>query len=278
MRRYSVNTSEIPVIQEKFEKRLGPEWRDLRIYETIILSTRLISFDGPLITALACFGDISCNDFLLPEGPIGIRMEDVLAITSFSSVSIELSTLDTNPPDAKKTYQWTGVQCEKKRSRKRQGEEWNPFLKRQYGTNWFRKFTLHQEETEDENDVYCNSSSIFLEPCSPNRFTRQLGHLQSVPVPFYQTIDQPWHSGKEVSVSVLKHSEQEYLTRKSAISQVKRIHYSPSSNAAFVLKFGIVPGRFLGKRAGVQSQRSLRGSILVDVVNERGTARVVPPD
>ncbi|KAG6775028.1 hypothetical protein POTOM_018452 [Populus tomentosa] len=374
---------------KKLEKRLGQKWRDLRIYETIMLSTRLISFDGPLMSALMCFWDKSCNAFLLPEGLMGITMEDVVAITSCSPVGIELSTLGTDLPDAKNTYQGIGVssygsfvtrsmalrdkeqeemafylywickflvcnrsvmvlkgfqcvaetifqakspialapfllglaynclgnilrsdfsehvsgplwlvvlwaqayfkpiaarsiaaqppcprqqhfnsiysygdyivfsqvQCEKTfeecfiyltdSRRKRQGEEWNPFLNREFGSDWFRTFTLHQKHTGDEKDAwkavlvaqdlpaYFSPPSFFLEPYSPNQFARQLGHLQSVPVPFYQTINQPWHSRNTVAPNVLKHAEKDYFTRKSAMSHVHQIHWFPSSDHAF---------------------------------------------
>ncbi|KAL9356044.1 hypothetical protein Peur_049297 [Populus x canadensis] len=374
---------------KKLEKRLGQKWRDLRIYETIMLSTRLISFDGPLMSALMCFWDKSCNAFLLPEGMMGITMEDVVAITSCSPVGIELSTLGTDLPDAKNTYQGIGVssygnfvtrsmalrdkeqeemafylywickflvcnrsvmvlkgfQCVAEtifhaksplalapfllglaynclgnilrsdfsehvsgplwlvvlwaqayfkpiaaRSiaaqlpsprqqhfnsiysygdyiifsqvqgektfeecfiyltdsrRKRQGEEWNPFLNREFGADWFRTFTLHQKHTRDEKNAwkavlvaqdlpaYFSPPSFFLEPYSPNQFARQLGHLQSVPVPFYQTINQPWHSRNTVAPNVLKHAEKDYFTRKSAMSHVHQIHWFPSSDHAF---------------------------------------------
>ncbi|KAL9378931.1 hypothetical protein Peur_027413 [Populus x canadensis] len=374
---------------KKLEKRLEQKWRDLRIYEAIMLSTRLISFDSPLMSALMCFWDKSCNAFLLPEGPMGITMEDVVAITSCSPVGIELSTLGTDPPDVKNTYLGIGVSsygnfvtramalrdkeqeemafylywickfvvcnrsvmvlkgfqcvaetifhakgpialapfllglaynclgnilrsdfsehvsgplwlvvlwaqayfnpiaassisthlqsprqqkfnsiysygdyiifsqvhCEKTfgecfnyltdNKRKRQGEEWNPFLKREFGADWFRTFTLHQKHTRDEKDAwkavliardlpaYFSPPSFFLEPYSPNQFARQLGHLQSVPVPFYQTINQPWHSRNTVAANVLKHAEKDYFIRKSAMSQVNQIHWFPSSDHAF---------------------------------------------
>jgi hypothetical protein len=336
-----------------------------------------------------CFWDKSCNAFLLPEGMMGITMEDVVAITSCSPVGIELSTLGTDLPDAKNTYQGIGVssygnfvtrsmalrdkeqeemafylywickflvcnrsvmvlkgfQCVAEtifhaksplalapfllglaynclgnilrsdfsehvsgplwlvvlwaqayfkpiaaRSiaaqlpsprqqhfnsiysygdyiifsqvqgektfeecfiyltdsrRKRQGEEWNPFLNREFGADWFRTFTLHQKHTRDEKNAwkavlvaqdlpaYFSPPSFFLEPYSPNQFARQLGHLQSVPVPFYQTINQPWHSRNTVAPNVLKHAEKDYFTRKSAMSHVHQIHWFPSSDHAF---------------------------------------------
>jgi len=421
---------------KKLEKRLGQKWRDLRIYETIMLSTRLISFDGPLMSALMCFWDKSCNAFVLPEGLMGITMEDVVAITSCSPVGIELSTLGTDLPDAKNTYQGIGVssygnfvtrsmalrdkeqeemafylywickflvcnrsvmvlkgfqcvaetifhaksplalapfllglaynclgnilrsdfsehvsgplwlvvlwaqayfksiaarsiaaqlpsprqqhfnsiysygdyiifsqvQCEKTfeecfiyltdSRRKRQGEEWNPFLNREFGADWFRTFTLHQKHSRDEKDAwkavlvaqdlpaYFSPPSFFLEPYSPNQFARQLGHLQSVPVPFYQTINQPWHSRNTVAPNVLKHAEKDYFTRKSAMSHVHQIHWFPSSDQAFnswwlwcwenvasylsearkhfVLKFGNGPGKTRKKRRA-RTQKLQRG-------------------
>lgn len=422
---------------KKLEKRLEQKWRDLRIYEAIMLSTRRISFDSPLMSALMCFWDQSCNAFLLPEGPMGITMEDVVAITSCSPVGIELSTLGTDLPDAKNTYLGIGVtsygnfasramalrdkeqeemsfylywickfivcnrsvmvlkgfqcvaetifhakgpialapfllglaynclgnilrsdfsehvggplwlvvlwaqayfspiaassiathlrrprkqnsnsiysygdyiifsqvQCEKTfgecfnyltdNKRKRQGEEWNPFLKREFGADWFLNFTFHQKLTRDEKDAwkavliardlpaYFSPPSFFLEPYSPNQFARQLGHLQSVPVPFYQTINQPWHSRNTVAANVLKHAEKDYFIRKSAMSQVNQVHWHPSSDHAFdfwwlwcwanvasyvseakkhfVSKFGNGPRKMHRKRRATRTQKLQRG-------------------
>ncbi|KAB5529200.1 hypothetical protein DKX38_019281 [Salix brachista] len=421
---------------KKLEKRLEQKWRDLRIYEAIMLSTRRISFDSPLMSALMCFWDKSCNAFLLPEGPMGITMEDVVAITSCSPVGIELSTLGTDLPDAKNTYLGIGVtsygnfasramalrdkeqeemsfylywickfivcnrsvmvlkgfqcvaetifhakgpialapfllglaynclgnilrsdfsehvsgplwlvvlwaqayfspiaassiathlrrprkqnsnsiysygdyiifsqvQCEKTfgecfnyltdNKRKRQGEEWNPFLKREFGADWFLNFTFHQKLTRDEKDAwkavliardlpaYFSPPSFFLEPYSPNQFARQLGHLQSVPVPFYQTINQPWHSRNTVAANVLKHAEKDYFIRKSAMSQVNQILWRPSSDHAFdfwwlwcwanvasyvseakkhfVSKFGNGPRKMHKKRRATRTQKLQR--------------------
>jgi hypothetical protein len=194
------------------------------------------------------------------------------------------------------------VQCEKTfeecfiyltdSRRKRQGEEWNPFLNREFGADWFRTFTLHQKHTRDEKDAwkavlvaqdlpaYFSPPSFFLEPYSPNQFARQLGHLQSVPVPFYQTINQPWHSRNTVAPNVLKHAEKDYFTRKSAMSHVHQIHWFPSSDQAFnswwlwcwenvasylsearkhfVLKFGNGPGKTRKKRRA-RTQKLQRG-------------------
>ncbi|KAF9669894.1 hypothetical protein SADUNF_Sadunf13G0012000 [Salix dunnii] len=80
---------------EKLEKGIGQKWRDLRIYGTIVLSTRSISVDDPLMSELVCLWDNSCNAFFLHEGPVSITMEDVVAITSRSPDGIELSTLET---------------------------------------------------------------------------------------------------------------------------------------------------------------------------------------
>ena len=77
----------------------------LRIYETIVLSTRSISVDDHLMSARVCFWDKSCNAFFLHEGPISITMEYVVAITSRSPDGIELSTLETKLPEAESSCQ-----------------------------------------------------------------------------------------------------------------------------------------------------------------------------
>ncbi|KAJ6762646.1 hypothetical protein OIU79_023394 [Salix purpurea] len=330
---------------KKLEKRLEQKWRDLRIYEAIMLSTRRISFDSPLMSALMCFWDQSCNAFLLPEGPMGITMEDVVAITSCSPVGIELSTLGTDLPDAKNTYLGIGVATygnfatRAMALRDKEQEEMSfylywickfivcnrsvmvlkgfqcvaetifhakgpialaPFLlglaynclgnilrsdfsehvsgplwlvvlwaqayfspiaassiathlrrPRKQNSNSIYSYgdyiIFSQKLTRDEKDAwkavliardlpaYFSPPSFFLEPYSPNQFARQLGHLQSVPVPFYQTINQPWHSRNTVAANVLKHAEKDYFIRKSAMSQVNQILWHPSSDHAFDL-------------------------------------------
>jgi hypothetical protein len=90
----------------RLDAKFKSKWQKLRIREAIFLSTCTISFDYPLMSALLCFWNKSCNVFQLPEGMLSITMEDVAAITNLSPIGIEVSTLEAYPPQIQHTYEW----------------------------------------------------------------------------------------------------------------------------------------------------------------------------
>jgi hypothetical protein len=129
--------------------------------------------------------------------------------------------------------------------RKREVHMWNPFHDRFFGADWFKKLVLSKScSRREEQDIWKAilvardlpvylSKDIYLEQYSPNQCARQFGHMQSIPVPFYQTLNQPWHSRSLKGLDQLIRAREVYYNDLQSTKKVHHIRWKPAFEPAF---------------------------------------------
>ncbi|KAM1454701.1 hypothetical protein ACFX1X_004219 [Malus domestica] len=82
----------------RMERLFGEQWKALGIYDAILLSSMEIVFDKELLLAALCFWCSATNTMVLPLGPIGPTILDIIAILGTSATGIPVdATLSGHP-------------------------------------------------------------------------------------------------------------------------------------------------------------------------------------
>ncbi|KAM1010274.1 hypothetical protein ACFX2C_045771 [Malus domestica] len=72
------------------EKLFGEQWKDLGIYDVILLSSMDVVLDKELLLATLCFWCSATNTMVLPLGPVGLTILDITAILGTSATGIPI--------------------------------------------------------------------------------------------------------------------------------------------------------------------------------------------
>ncbi|KAM2587746.1 hypothetical protein TB1_044895 [Malus domestica] len=72
------------------EKLFGEQWKDLGIYDVILLSSMDVVLDKELLLATLCFWCSATNTMVLPLGPVGPTILDITAILGTSATGIPI--------------------------------------------------------------------------------------------------------------------------------------------------------------------------------------------
>ncbi|KAM1219951.1 hypothetical protein ACFX2G_047958 [Malus domestica] len=75
----------------RMEKLFGEQWKDVGIYDAIFLSSMDVVLDRELLLAALCFWCSATNTMVLPLGPIGPTILDIITIlgTSASGIPVD---------------------------------------------------------------------------------------------------------------------------------------------------------------------------------------------